>query len=134
MKISEAIELLKKNIIDQARFYLENADEFYPFGASIDNKDNLRPVSFYIEEENPSTFEVLKKLETSLKARIENRESQYAALGLNVYINTNTSDEKAKKNALEVRFFSKEINPKKFYYFYYKNKGNYFFEESLDSL
>lgn len=131
MNINNAIEVLKKNILDQATYFLEEADEFFPFGATIDKNDNLKPVGISLEEDDPNAIEVLKKLETALTERIDKYECQYAAIGLDVYINTNTSKGIAKKTGLEIRFYSKDS--KSIYYFlYFKKEGKYFFEENSD--
>ena len=54
---------LKKNILDRARYYLEEANEFFPFGAAIGKNGDIRPIGIYFGEDYPDAIDVLKKLE-----------------------------------------------------------------------
>lgn len=132
MNINNAIEALKKNILDQAKYYLENANEFFPFGAAIDKNDDLKPFGIYFGEDHPTALDVLKKLEKSLENAIENNEYLFAAIGLDIYLNTNMSKTIEKKTALEIRFYCKQSTPKKYYFLYFKKGNKYLFEEDFN--
>ena len=47
--------LLVDSILQQAKYFLEQAGEFYPFASIIDKENNLRPVSLHSEEEYPDS-------------------------------------------------------------------------------
>ncbi len=131
MNINNAKEVLKKNILDQARYYLANANEFFPFGAAIDKNNDIKPIGIHFGEEHPIAIDVLKKLEKALKDGIEKNKYQYAAIGTDVYIDTNTSTSIEKKTALEIRFYSEDFSLK-YYFLYFKKDDKYFFEESFN--
>jgi len=110
---------------------LDDANEFFPFGVAIGKNHDIKPISIYFGEEHPSTIDVLEKLEKALKDRLEKKEYLYAAMGLDVYININTSMGIEKKTALEIRFYFKE-STSKYYFLYFKKDNEYFFEESFN--
>jgi len=52
-------ERLINNVLEQAKYFLEDADEFYPFGASI-TKNELRPMSAYDGNEYPKSVDLIR--------------------------------------------------------------------------
>jgi hypothetical protein len=116
-------KVLTNDIIAQAKLYLEDADEFYPFGTVIDNGHNIKPVSYYGGEEFPDSTELLEKLEEVIKAGIAKRDYLVAAIGVDVFLTVNGE----KKTALQIRFYSSD-SALKLYFIYYKKDGEYFFE------
>lgn len=99
--IEEKQAALTNNILSQAKYFLHEAGEFYPFGAAINMQQQLRPVSFFTGEEFPEAGEVLRLLEESLNKGITEKEYSMAAIGVDVNI-TNGS-ETSKKSAVQVR-------------------------------
>lgn len=114
---------LTNNIIAQAKLYLEDADEFYPFGTVIDKGHNIKPVSYYGGKEYPDSTELLEKLEEVIKAGIANSDYLVAAIGVDVFVTVNSE----KKTALQIRFYSSG-SALILYFIYYKKDGEYFFE------
>lgn len=119
----EKMQVVIDNILLQAKLYLADADEFYPFGTVIDNEHNIKPVSYYGGEEFPDSTELLEKLEEVIKAGIAKSDYLVAAIGVDVFLTVNSE----KKTALQIRFYSSD-SALKLYFIYYKKDGKYFFE------
>lgn len=123
----EKTEELITTIIAQAKYFLNQADEFYPFGAIIDNTGLIKPISIYWGEDFPNSAEVLNQLESSIKAGIKSGDYLCGAIGVDVYTNVNNTNKDEKRDALEVRYYQGE-NCYTNQYFYYKTNGEYSFE------
>lgn len=123
MNRNEFVEI-KDNIVAQAKYFLENADEFYPFGAVVNKENKLKPVGIYLEEDNPASKVVLIELEKALKNGIDANEYLIGAIGVDVYLTVNNE----KRNALEVRIYTHDMF-EKYYYLYLKDDDGYSFHE-----
>jgi hypothetical protein len=121
-------ERLKENVILQARYFLENADEFYPFGAAIDKNYELKPIGIYFGEEYPSCVDVFNRLENALKDGIKKNHYLLAAIGMDVYITV----DKKKQTALEIIVYN-EDTVKKYHYIYSKSGDKYIFQQHLST-
>lgn len=117
---------IKNNIVAQAKYYLEQANEFYPFGAVINKNHELKPVSVYFEDDTPNAIDVLNKLENALREGIKNGEYISAGIGVDVYVKI----DQEKREALEIRFFEEDKIVKS-YFLYFKKQGQYYFQEHL---
>lgn len=121
-------ERLKDNIILQAKTYLNEADEFYPFASVIDINGKLIPTSVYFGEEHPLTEDVLKKLEIALKKGVD--EKRYAAVAIGVDVLTIPPGRQEKMDAIEIRIDTGDSGNINFYLPYEKLKsGEYKFYE-----
>lgn len=112
------IEKMKERIIDclkdQAKLFLQEMGEFYPFGTSIDKNNELHPISVYMEEEIPNVDKMLIELEKGLSFYLKNGEYILAALCVEVFISKNGN----KMDAIQIRFFDKDNQIGTYNYFY----------------
>ena len=120
------IDLLTKNILLQAEYYLNDSDEFYPFGCSIKVNGELSPLSVYFEDDHPKSVEVINELEKAIKSQISSNIYKAAAIG--VYVNLNLPNFVDKVSAIQIRYFPSGINVEKLFR-YLRNDGKYYFEE-----
>jgi hypothetical protein len=125
MERKEMIEMLNANIILQARYFLEAADEFFPFGCSLSPANELRPMGVYFDEEHPSSVDVITELEKAIKDGLLNNRYRSAAIGVDVSINN--GDDAKKVSALEIRFISNDFTEVN-YFRYNKAGSSYVFE------
>jgi hypothetical protein len=95
------IVALTNNIVTQAKTYLDEAGEFYPFGSVIDSEDKLRLFSIHSGDEFPLSETVIKELETALDAGFKSGRFLLGAIGIDSYLQL--KDNKGKMTALEVR-------------------------------
>lgn len=123
----EAIKALTDSILSQAAFFLNEADEFYPFGAVIDKNQKIKPVGIYFGEEFPDSTEVLNRLEAAIKEGLIKNDYLSAAIGVDIYINTKTEKGIEKKTALELRLYNNNSYSSS-YFLYFKKDGKYILE------
>jgi hypothetical protein len=120
------IEILINNILGQAKYYLEAAGEFYPFGAVINKDDSLSPLGFYPGEEYPASKTLIIGLEKAIKEGLEKNEYKAAAIGIDVLINSGNE----KKDAIQIHLYSEAVIELRIFY-YYKKEGEYIFEAAI---
>lgn len=101
----ESVEALTDSVLQQAKLFLEDADEFYPLGSVIDRNQVLKPVSFYPGEEYPEAVEGLSKLQEAIKQGIAKGDYIGAAIGVDVYIRLDNPPAREKCEALELRIY-----------------------------
>lgn len=92
---------LTNDIVAQAKVYLDDAGEFYPFSSVIDSEDLLKPFSINNGDEFPLSETVIKELETALEAGFKSGRFLLGAIGIDSYLQL--KDNKGKMAALEVR-------------------------------
>jgi hypothetical protein len=95
------IEKIQENIILQAKHYLSEFESFYPFACVIDNRNNIKPVSAYLENDSPDVEEVLSELILGLKKGIEKKE--YKAVGIALDVSVTPPHKKDTLDAIEIR-------------------------------
>jgi len=122
MNLTRAEEYIKS----QARIFLLEMRAFYPFGCAIDDKNNLRPLSAYIEGENPSPVELIDLLEGNIVQKIEIGEYVMGIVAIDVTI----SNENVKQDAIEMRIFIKDEKTVKKHLIYKMTEGDIEFWES----
>jgi hypothetical protein len=124
--MQDSIKYLITTIIGQAKYFLEDADEFYPFGSAITKDNKLRPIGIYLDDDNPSSSRVLDALKYSLFEGLKRKDYLLAAIGVDVFIKIDNE----KKSALQIKVYdqnAKEIKDSIFHYF--KQNGTYIFQE-----
>jgi hypothetical protein len=99
--MSNKLEELIKTIKEQVQIFLLAAGEFYPFAACIDRENRIKPVGVYLENDNPSTLEVVAILELNIREGMENGDYRMAALAIDVTI----KEENVDFDAVELRIF-----------------------------
>ena len=124
----EKINLLINNVLSQAKYYLDEADEFYPFGAAIDNNNSVRPIGIFFDEDHPESLQVFTKLQEAIKQKISIGEYEFAAIGMDVYINSDNNS-KGKISAIQINTYSKNSTDTT-YFKYEKSDSGYVFERS----
>ena len=123
-------ELLIDNVLFQAKTFLADAGEFFPFGSVIDRDGNLKPVGIYFGDDHPQSTEVLERLEKVIIEGVKKHDYRIAAIGLDVAINTCTDNVSVKKDAIEIRLYDLDApDHKNFYYSYEKDGSCYTFTE-----
>ncbi|RYF09664.1 MAG: hypothetical protein EOO42_23630 [Flavobacteriales bacterium] len=63
--------------------------------------NQLKPIGVYLENDNPSSSELISLLEKSIRAGVENGLYEIAVVAIDVNINENNIDH----DAIELRFF-----------------------------
>ena len=99
--MKEKTNKLVNSVKDQAQIFLLDAGEFYPFGCCIDKMNQLKPIGVYLENDNPSSSELISLLQKSIRAGVENGLYEIAVVAIDVNINENNIDH----DAIELRFF-----------------------------
>lgn len=129
---NDLVEKLKDNITLQAKNYLSEFDEFYPFGAVITLNGELKPTSVYFNEEFPTKESVLKNLENALKKDVEN--NTYSAVAIGVDVLTIPPGMAEKMDAIEIRVNLKNSFKINFYIPYKKlGSGKYKYYEAFSN-
>jgi hypothetical protein len=118
---------LISNVIAQAKFFLEEAGEYYPFGAIVDSNGLLKPLGVFLDDEHPKSSAVVARLTEVMNAGIESKDYKCGAIGVDVLvIEKNTSD---KIDALEVQYFELNQSVEKHFFAYRKDGNSYDFRE-----
>jgi len=125
---NEKSELLKNNILAQTKYYLEDANEFFPFGAVIDKNDRLKPISIYSEKDIPDSQVLHDQLKVALKKGLKNGDYLIAAIAIDVYINNSLNNEISKRTGVQITFHYSNANESASIYLYHKNEDGYSFE------
>jgi hypothetical protein len=115
------VSLLKNNIISQAKYYLEEADEFYPFGAVLNKDKKLSPVGIFFGEDHPTSLDVFMRLEKIILDGIKSSDYLIGGIGIDVYLDKT-------KPALEIRIYD-GMKIENYFFLYDKKNDGYIFEE-----
>jgi len=95
------IEELIKAIKEQVQTFLLDAGDFYPFGTCIDRNDKIKPVSAYLNDDFPSSLELISMLEKRLKEGVQNGDFKMGVLVIDVTVKENNIN----SDAIELHFF-----------------------------
>lgn len=101
--IDELVKTIRENIILQVTVFLNEAGEFYPFGAVIDAKGELKPVGISFGQEFPDSSDVIDKLGHALYEGLERGDYKIVGMGIDIYLPTENGD---KKTAIEIRIMN----------------------------
>ena len=96
----EFVKSIKENIILQAKIFLNEAKEFYPFGAVIDAKGDLKPVGIFFGEEHPDSGQVIDRLGAALYEGLEKGNYKIVGMGIDIYL---PGEGDKKRSAIEIR-------------------------------
>ncbi|MBX2954510.1 MAG: hypothetical protein KF846_00035 [Cyclobacteriaceae bacterium] len=94
-------EKVKNYVIEQAKFFLTKAGEFYPFGVVIRIGGELVPLGVHLDNDHPTSQEVIDVLENAIVKKMRDNEISIAGIGADVFYNHGNSEEK--KTAIQVR-------------------------------
>lgn len=87
--MKDLIQQLVENVKDQAKRFLDDAREFYPFASVINSDGSLVPIGVYLENEYPHAREILTILEQDIKARLLQNKVLVACIALDVLYKAN---------------------------------------------
>lgn len=94
---------LIKICTDQAKYFLNDAGEFFPFGLGLDQKKEFHPIGVHLENEHPDSSKVLDILVQNINAAIDNRKYQLAGICTDVIVNRTIDNATKKCNAIEIK-------------------------------
>ncbi|CAM1348695.1 hypothetical protein [Tenacibaculum ascidiaceicola] len=110
---------LKALMFKQATAFLEDAEEFFPYGTIVKTNGETVPVGVYDGNEYIESNEIIDILEKNLSSRILDKEATLAGIGIDVIINhENEKGEEERRNALMIKTSTDGINWKEDYYLY----------------
>jgi len=110
------------NLKTQAEKYLFEAEEFYPYGVIINQKNELIPISYYDGQEFPEPEIILNGLKEYIINELEKNNIKMGGIGVNVTIKDKNENPKDalmtmifKKNSIqpEIQYYEYEIKDKK---------------------
>jgi hypothetical protein len=116
-------------IIEQAKAFLADAGEFYPFGSVVKSDGTLTPVGAYLENDHPASIEVLEVLQKSLLQRLKQKEVVAGAICLDVLYKPAGSE--VKTDALKIMTLSVEGHSRDYFVPYRNEDGQYAFGEII---
>lgn len=114
-------------IIEQARLFLTDAGEFYPFGVIVKIDGSLSPVGVQMDNDHPDSTEVLEMLQESILQSLKNKEAVAGAICLDVLYKPAGS--KTKTDALKVMTLTSEGHSQDYFVPYRNEDGRYAFWE-----
>jgi hypothetical protein len=117
-----------ENVLDQAKYFLDNSDEFYPFGSILTNDGEIRPLGAFTGDDFPGSEELINVLEKSIKEGVQNHRYIGGGIAIDVFL---TSGIKERINGIEIRLYNEELL-EKCYFRYEKKGGEYFLFEYAD--
>lgn len=118
---------IKDNIIAQAKYFLSDAGEFFPFGAYINHKDEIIPLAVYLENENPESSAVLELLQRAIDLKLSTGEAKIAGIGTDVFYRP--VPEVEKKSAIHIQILQNNSDTTSYYVPYRKENGNFAYEK-----
>lgn len=94
---------VKNYIFNQARFFLQEANEFYPFGVYQNLSDEIVPIGVFLNDDHPSSQEVLSSLINIGNDLLDSGKATIVGFGVDVLAdNPNTG---IKCDAIEARIY-----------------------------
>lgn len=100
----ELAKELRENIILQAKHFLNEVGEFYPFGAIMDVNNRVKPVGIYFDQEHPASSDVINKLGRALYEGLQKGDYKIVGMGIDIYLPE--GDDKDKVSAIEIRIMN----------------------------
>lgn len=94
--------------IEQAKYYLENAGEFYPFGTIEHVDGQLQPVGMTTGEDYPDSKELISLLVESITGRILQKKLRAGAVGVDALISL--PEFKEKVSVVEIKAIDEQGN------------------------
>jgi hypothetical protein len=126
------IDNLKDVIIDQAKYFLDHAGEFYPFECVINNKNEIVPLAASTGDEYPQPQEVIDLLEKAITEKLRNSEAKIAGICIDVTYRPREAD--YKKSAIQIRMLQSSGESIDYYLPYSNIEDNISYEELFDDI
>jgi len=116
-------------IIEQARAFLTDADEFYPFGTIVNADGTLSPIGVQIDNDHPESLKVLQILQESIIEWLKSKRAVAGAICLDVLYTAKGSS--VKLDALKVMMLTSEGHSRDYIVPYRKEGETYFFDKII---
>lgn len=99
---------LREAIINQAKHFLENAGEFYPFGGVINDTDEIVPLAATPDPENdyPQPQEIIDLLEKAIIDKLKTGKAKAAGVCIDVIYRPRGAEHK--KSAIQVKMLQSD--------------------------
>ncbi|MBC7411369.1 MAG: hypothetical protein H7331_02810 [Bacteroidia bacterium] len=108
--------MLLSPIVKQAENFLIEFDEFYPFAYAVNSLNEIKSIGVYLDNEMPTSEEVLSFLTIVIKEGILKGEYIYAAICLDVLVTPPYLNNKM--DSLEIKII--DLKETKIYYLPYR--------------
>jgi hypothetical protein len=79
----DSIKKIKDILFDQAKYFLLEAGEFYPFGTVLNQYHEIVPLGVYLDDEHPSPQTVIGVLEREVLEKIISGDSIIGGIATN---------------------------------------------------
>ncbi len=80
------MDAVLQSAIDQARLFLKEMGEFFPYASVVDNEGNVRPYGLYVEEDEQDARHMLQVLRELLDADLDTGVISVYVIATNVSI------------------------------------------------
>lgn len=107
---------------------LEKHKEFYPFGMAMDHSHNIYCSEASIGEEYPNSLDVIMLFEDSFTKELNNGNYLLCTICFDIYLKEIVNSVELKKEAIKVRFMSKNDSKEIVLPYIYNNDGTVVFE------
>lgn len=87
-----------------AQSLLDEQGEFYPFGAIIDNNQEVTYIGASNEDEYPSSHDLISLLDEAFRKELDNDAYSLCAICYDVYLKETVNNIEYKKSAVRVEF------------------------------
>jgi hypothetical protein len=119
-------DMIWHNIIHQAKYFLSNAGEFFPFGVIVNDKNEIIPLGIPLGN-NPESKDVLAHLERTIELKLETGEARIAGIGMDVFYKP--INEAERKSAIFVKILQSNSGTKGYYLPYRRENESFVYEK-----
>lgn len=121
--IKQDIQVIIEYCHEFAEQMLNNGQEYYPFGAQIENDGRLVPIGFKDEEtDNPESQNVIKKLTAEFEKLFKNKQIKAYVVTYDVRVSIDESGGKSDAICIDINHKDSDKIPR--YYFTYSWSEN----------
>jgi hypothetical protein len=123
------IEKIKKNIIEQAKYYLVKVGGFHPFGAAVNPDGTVSPLTAYVDSDTPDPLDVIKILEDGIIWKLKTKNALAAGIGVDVL--HKPEGESQKRDAIQIKILTIDLESVDYFLYYRLADGKYIYEEII---
>jgi len=128
--VNDTFEKIRDLCLEQAKYFLENSGEFYPFGVILLPDGSLKPISVSIGEEYPDPNELITMLKNEIQKRLSTTEIIAGGIGVDVFIKS--PKDGVSLSAIEVKAIDKEGAKIAWYLPYFLQGKNVFYQDLIE--
>lgn len=114
----------------QAKHFLEESGEFYPFGAIMLEDSEIKPLSASTGEEYPDSNILIQLLKKDISSRLNNGDIIAGGIGVDVFIKS--SKDSSQISAIEVKVINKDGKSFAWYLPYIVQGKNIFYQDIIE--